>query len=62
MTKKFESKVLNERIVDTDKYRYCVAECCDDKSQWAEIRRIPLAKLDTTAAITGWETIKRITA
>lgn len=60
MKKEFENRVLNERIVDTAQYRYAVAECRDAGSQWLEIRRLPLDKLDTTAAIDGWETVKVI--
>ena len=62
MTQDFEARLLRERIIDTRNYRYIIAECYDDNAQWAEIRRLPLNKLDTTAALTGWETIKRITA
>ena len=60
MTKDFERKVLNERIVDTKTYRYIVAEKYDAESQWAEIKRLPIAQLDTAAAIDGWETVKVI--
>lgn len=60
MKKEFEKRVLNERIVDTAKYRYVVAECHNSSSQWFEIRRIPLDQLDTTASINGWETVKVI--
>ena len=54
MTKKFESKVLYRGIVDTRKYRYVTKEIADH----LEIRRIELSKLDTTAALTDWETVK----
>lgn len=60
MTKSFESRIMNERIVDTRNYRYIVADCYDDRTQWAEIRRLPIDKLDTTAANDGWETVRRI--
>lgn len=62
MTKEFEQKILRERIVDTRNYRYILKECYDPDGQWAEIRRLPLDKLDTTAAIDGWETVKRVDA
>ena len=62
MTKDFEEKLLKERIIDTRNYRYIIKECNDSNSQWAEIRRLPLDKLDTTAAIDGWETVKIIRA
>lgn len=60
MTKEFAEKVMRERIVDTKKYRYTVKECHENNSQWAEIRRLPIEKLDTTAAIGEWETVKII--
>lgn len=60
MTKEFERKVLDERIVDTKAYRYIVTEKYDGESQWAEIQRLPINKLDTVAAIDGWETVKVI--
>lgn len=62
MTKDFERKVLAKRIVDTKQYRYTVKDCYDSDKQWAEIRRIAIDKLDTTAAIDGWETVKIIRA
>lgn len=51
MTKAFENRVNREGIVDTKNYRYCVR---DNK-----IVRIELDKLDTTAALTDWETVKQ---
>lgn len=57
MTNSFVNRVLNERIVDTRKYRYVVKERYDYVSQWLEIRRLPIIDLDTTAAIDGWETV-----
>lgn len=54
MTKKFESKVLYRSSVDTRKYRYVAKKFADH----LEIRRIELSKLDTTAALTDWETVK----
>ena len=60
MKKSFENRIMNEHIVDTRNYRYIVADCYDDKHQWAEIRRLPLDKLDTTAANDSWETVRRI--
>jgi len=53
MKKEFIEKVLHERIVDTKQYRY-VAKVKDGKQY---INRLPVADLDTTAAIDGWETI-----
>lgn len=53
MTQKFIDRVLRDRIVDTAKYRYIVKEHPDH----AEIQRLPITDLDTTAAIDGWETV-----
>ena len=60
MTKDFEKRIMRERIVDTKQYRYIITEAHDADKQWAEIKRLPISQLNTTAAIDGWETIKRI--
>lgn len=60
MKKEFEARLMQERTIDTDKYRYIVTEEHDNEKQWAEIKRLPLSDLDTTKAIDGWETIERI--
>lgn len=60
MTKAFVDRIMRERIVDTATYRYIVTEKHDQNKQWAEIKRLPLDKLDTAAAIDGWEVVKRI--
>ena len=57
MTKKFIERVLKEKSVDTNKYRYLFVPCYNVDEQWYEIIRLPLVDLDTTAAIYGWETI-----
>ena len=57
MTKQFTQKVLTIGSVDTRKYRYIVKECHNCTAQWAEIHRLPLSVLDTTAAIDGWEVV-----
>lgn len=54
MTKQFIDRVFRERIVDTSKYRYCAKEISGSLT----IIRLPIADLDTTAAIDGWETVK----
>lgn len=54
MTKKFEKKVINQKIVDTSKYRYIY----EVYSNRAEIKRLPINYLDMTDAINGWETVK----
>ena len=51
MTKAFENRVKREGIVDTNNYRYCLR---DNK-----IVRIELDKLDTTAVLADWETVKQ---
>lgn len=53
-------RILRESIVDTAKYRYTTRENHDDRGQWLEIIRLPIAQLDTTAAIDGWEVVGRI--
>lgn len=51
MKKEFRSRIENEGIIDTRKYRYIA------KTTWIglEIWRIRLDLLDTTAAIDNWE-------
>jgi hypothetical protein len=51
MTKALIHRVMRELIVDTRKYRYKF------DSNNGQIRRIPLEYLDTTAALTEWETV-----
>ena len=60
MTKSIRDRVLAGETVDTDKYRYVLRSCQDHEKQWAEIRRLPKAHLDTTAAINGWELVETI--
>ena len=49
----FLKRVLRERIIDTDSYRYAVFE----REGYALIRRIPMAKLDTVDDSNSWETV-----
>lgn len=56
MTKKFMARVMNELTVDTRSYRYNLKNCGDH----AEIQRISLDSLDTTAVYGGWETVVTI--
>lgn len=56
MKPEFIEKVIRERIVDTKSYRY-VYKCFADH---AEIRRIRISDLETTAAINGWNTVSVI--
>lgn len=60
MTQDFIKRIMHERIIDTKNYRYIVTEEHDNENQWAEIKRLPISQLDTTAAIDGWKTVKRI--
>ena len=63
MKKEFAKKVIREGIVDTEIYRYIYYE----GSTRAEIRRIRLDALNTTAALNvqsesnpyGWEIVKQ---
>ena len=56
MKPEFIEKVIRERIVDTKAYRYIYKTFADH----AEIQRIRISDLGTTAAINGWETVKVI--
>lgn len=56
MTKNFVNRVEKELIVDTRNYRYIF----EADNIGARILRISLDKLDTTAAINGWEVAKVI--
>lgn len=49
----FFERVMRENIVDTNKYRYTVKRI----PGMAIIRRIPIQYLDTTLALTEWESI-----
>ena len=60
MNKAIRERILRGEIVDTQKYRYRLVFCQDAENQWAEIRRLPLKDLDTTAAIDGWKTVEVI--
>ena len=57
MTKEFINRLMNERRIDTRNYRYIVTEEHDADKHWAEIKRLPLDQIGTTAE---WETVKRI--
>lgn len=54
ITKNFLKKLIHEKIVDTKKYRYVYT--CDNTG--AYVTRIEKSQLDTTGAITEWETKK----
>ena len=59
MTKAIMLRILREGIVDTAKYRYTVRTAHDNRGEWCEFIRLPLSALDTTAALDGWEIVKR---
>lgn len=54
MTKTFEQRVKAEGYVDTKTYRYVYTQFADH----AEIQRIDINAIGTTAAIDSWETVK----
>ena len=56
MTREFKARLMCNGSIDTKKYRYIYRVYADR----AEIRRLPIEYLDTTAAIDGWETIEVI--
>lgn len=56
MKKEFIDRVLKERVVDTARYRYKLVET-DCK---AEIVKLPIDLIETTAAIDGWETVQTV--
>lgn len=58
MTSDIRERVLRGETVDDGNYRYVLKACYNHEKQWAEIRRLPLEWLDTTAAIDGWETVE----
>lgn len=49
MTNAFINRVIEERIVDTDKYRYIVDA--------DGIKRLPIEWLGTTKSLTGWSLV-----
>lgn len=53
LTQNIIDNVTRYGSYDTAKYRYIYKEFPDR----AEIRKLPLSQLDTTAAIDGWETV-----
>lgn len=58
MTEKFFRKIIREDIVDTKKYRYTTREKVVDGRQILQVIRIPLEKLNTTAAFDEWEVVE----
>lgn len=58
MTNKFRNRILNERIVDTTKYRYTLNIEVVNNSNACVIRRIEKKYLDTTRALEPWEIVE----
>lgn len=56
MSTKFIEKVIRDGIVDTANYRYAYRV---DKTR-AVVERLPIKKLDTTAALEPWEVVEVI--
>ena len=56
INKNFEKRIIREGIVDTAKYRYVVKEQADG----LYILRLRKDDLDSTEAINGWETVKKV--
>ena len=57
MKKEFIQKIIREGIVDTEKYRYTSHLVNGSEEQYTEIRCLPIADLDTTAALEPWEVV-----
>lgn len=57
MKNSFFEKVIKEGMVDTRNYRYITTTKSDFDHQWLAIERLPIDKLDTTAALHDWETV-----
>lgn len=53
MTVEFIRKIMEERIVDTKKYRYVAEDC----GRVLQIKRLPITALGTTQALDGWEVL-----
>ena len=57
MSKTLKVRILAERIVDTKKCRYILDDDMAANKGKAIIKRLPIALLNTTRAIDGWETV-----
>lgn len=60
MTKAFENKVIRYGVIDTAKYRYIIRERYGLENVTRGIYRLPIASLDTTDAVDGWELVKLV--
>lgn len=56
MTNAFINRLLREGVVDTRKYRYVLE---DHGNGGYIVKRLPIILLDTTGALTEWETVLR---
>lgn len=57
MTQEFINKVIRESMVDTKQYRYMTSTQNTLDHQYQVIKRLPIASLETTDAIDGWEIV-----
>ena len=55
MKSKFRERILNERCVDTRKYRYIIVQ---GGGRYQVIKRLPIEWLGTTYASNNWETVE----
>lgn len=55
--KEFLKKVVRFKSLDTKTYRYKATPYTSENEQLLVISRIELEKLDTTKALTDWETV-----
>lgn len=58
MTTQFFKRVINERVVDTRKYRYIYVTDIREDHAWIE--RLKLKYLGTTRSLESWEIVKSI--
>ena len=57
MTQRFINRVIHDKFVDTKQYRYAYQSRSAGAHQYPVIERLPIAHLNTTAAIDGWEIV-----
>lgn len=58
MNAKFRKRILDERCVDTQKYRYLIAPEYVNGERKYVIERLKIELLGTTASIDGWEILE----
>lgn len=54
ITPNFRKRILDERCVETRKYRYIIAK----EDQHVVIERLPLELIGTTKALDSWEIVE----